>query len=203
MALKLPAEHATRALKALALAEGERRAAMGRIPEEVQTALPQLAFDAGDMTKARAYAEQLLARSQGEDWIHSWTGEAVHRGNMVLGRIAVREGKLTEAITFLRRSGDAAADLTSPGPNMSLAKDLLEAGETAAVLAYFEQCRRFWKQMPASSLGSCSTYGPPRSDRDWCRSSAPVFSTDVTCQGNGEVRVWRSAPPRESVNPES
>ena len=28
---------------------------------------------------------------------------------------------------------------------MSLAKDLLERGETAAVLDYFEACRVFWK----------------------------------------------------------
>jgi hypothetical protein len=28
---------------------------------------------------------------------------------------------------------------------MSLAKDLLERGETEAVLAYFEACREFWK----------------------------------------------------------
>lgn len=31
------------------------------------------------------------------------------------------------------------------GPNMSLAKDLLEKGERDTVLQYFELCRRFWK----------------------------------------------------------
>ena len=125
---------------------------MGRIEEGLQTALPRVAFDAGEMTKARAYAEQLLARTQGEDWIHSWTGMAVHEANLVLGRIAVREGKLSEAITFLHRSADMSDSNSpafnssfSPAPSMSLAKDLLEAGETAAVLAYFEQCRRLWK----------------------------------------------------------
>lgn len=35
--------------------------------------------------------------------------------------------------------------LNSFGPNMTLARDLLQRGETAPVLAYFEQVRRFWK----------------------------------------------------------
>ena len=30
------------------------------------------------------------------------------------------------------------------GPNMSLAKDLLEKGERQVVLDYFALCRRFW-----------------------------------------------------------
>ena len=31
------------------------------------------------------------------------------------------------------------------GPNMSLARDLLEQGEKGVVLEYFELCRNFWK----------------------------------------------------------
>jgi hypothetical protein len=31
------------------------------------------------------------------------------------------------------------------GPNMSLAKDILEKGETDVVLQYFELCRKFWE----------------------------------------------------------
>ena len=52
-----------------------------------------------------------------------------------------------DAVTFLRASGETPGSpvLGSFGPNMSLAKDLLEHGETEAVLAYFERCRAFWK----------------------------------------------------------
>jgi hypothetical protein len=32
------------------------------------------------------------------------------------------------------------------GPNMSLAKDLVEKGERDSVLAYFELCRKFWEK---------------------------------------------------------
>ena len=34
--------------------------------------------------------------------------------------------------------------MNSFGPNMSLAKDLLEKGERDTVLQYFELCRKFW-----------------------------------------------------------
>lgn len=34
--------------------------------------------------------------------------------------------------------------LSSFGPNMQLARELLEAGETRPVLEYFELCRKFW-----------------------------------------------------------
>jgi len=34
--------------------------------------------------------------------------------------------------------------MNSFGPNMSLAKDVLEKGERKAVLEYFELCSKFW-----------------------------------------------------------
>ena len=46
---------------------------------------------------------------------------------------------------FAQRRAEWLACIDSFGPNMSLAKDLLEAGETHAVIASFEQCRTFWK----------------------------------------------------------
>jgi hypothetical protein len=126
----------------LALAEAERALASGAS----DASLAQMAFDAGDMVKARAYAGQLIgtAAATREGWN---VGNLIHKGNLVLGRIAVREGRIADALIFLERSGGTpgSPQLNSFGPNMSLAKDLLEAGETRAVLAYFEQCRAFWK----------------------------------------------------------
>jgi hypothetical protein len=78
----------------------------------------------------------------------SWNyGNAVHKGNLTLGRIAASEGRLADAVTFLRAAGETPGSptLNSFGPNMSLARDLLERGERDAVLAYFEACRVFWK----------------------------------------------------------
>jgi len=93
---------------------------LARVDAMPETDLPAMAFDTGDMTKARSYAEQLLTEvgSDRSQWNY---GDAVHKGNLILGRIAVREGRLAEAVTFLRASGDTPGSgvLNSFGPNMS------------------------------------------------------------------------------------
>jgi len=127
----------------LALVESERAFAM--MPENLRRFppdLPQVAFDAQDFSKARTYAERLVVEAGRSD-----QGNAVHKSNLVLGRIAVREGRIADAVKLLRASGATSGSptLNSFGPNMLLARDLLEAGEDEAVLAYFEQCRVFWK----------------------------------------------------------
>ena len=109
------------------------------------TDLAVMAFEAGDLAKARAYAERMLdGRSPNPQWDF---GNAVHKGNLVLGRLAVREGRVADAVKYLHA---AAATTGSPvlgsfGPNMMLAKELLELGERQAVLTYLEMCRTFWK----------------------------------------------------------
>jgi hypothetical protein len=110
------------------------------------SSLAQMAFNAGDMIKARAYAELFI--SQAAAMKSGWNvGNLIHKGNLILGRIAVRDGRIADALVFLQRSAQISGSpqLNSFGPNMSLAKDLLEAGETPAVLAYFDRCRTFWK----------------------------------------------------------
>jgi hypothetical protein len=73
-------------------------------------------------------------------------GNAVFNGNLVLGRLALDEGRVEEAKRHLLAAGKTrgATALDSFGPNMSLAKDLLEKGESEAVLQYLELCRKFW-----------------------------------------------------------
>ena len=130
---------------ALSLMERANEMSAGVNQAAALTDLPAMAFEAGDVQKARAYAERLLreATSQ-EGWNY---GNAVHKGNLILGRIAVAEGRVADAVTFLRAAGKTpgSPQLDSFGPNMTLAKDLLERGERDAVLAYFEACRVFWK----------------------------------------------------------
>lgn len=144
LALALPPPDQTEVMAfALARAEQQLETPAGWA-EDTRTRLPLLAFLAGDMPKAHGYATALLAVR--DRWDSAWSNSAVNKGNTVLGRIALREGRLEDAVTFLRRSGELSGPLASfRGPNMSLAKDLLEAGEAAAVLAYFEQCRQAWE----------------------------------------------------------
>ena len=67
--------------------------------------------------------------------------------NLVLGRIAVRDGRIDDAKRYLIEAGKSpgSPQMDTFGPNMSLVKDLLEKGEREVVVEYFELCRKFWK----------------------------------------------------------
>lgn len=108
--------------------------------------LAKSAFKAGDMEKASGYANELLkaaARYRG-DWNY---GNAIHHGNNVLGLITLKQGDIKKADEYLLKAGQTpgSPQLGSFGPNMSLAKELLEKGEREKVLQYFESCRNFWQ----------------------------------------------------------
>ncbi len=105
------------------------------------------ALEAGDIGKARTYAEEMLRRVGDSSQGHWNYGNLIHHGHLVLGRIALREGKLDQAKQHLHAAGETpgSPQLDSFGPNMTLAKELLEKGERNAVLEYFKQCGRFWK----------------------------------------------------------
>jgi tetratricopeptide (TPR) repeat protein len=103
-------------------------------------------FVFGNFEDARSYARQLLALDESFKSEPSRDGQAVYDGNLVLGRLAVQEDRLDEAKQYSSESGTStgSAVLGTFGPNMSLARDLLESGERDAVLEFFEQCRKFW-----------------------------------------------------------
>ena len=104
--------------------------------------LAKAALKADAVDKASSYAHELL----GSDTTDPNYGQALHDGNMVLGVIALRQGNVPEAKGYLLESAKSkgSATLNSFGPNMLLAKALLEKGERDVVLEYFESCRSFW-----------------------------------------------------------
>lgn len=101
------------------------------------------AFQAGSIEKAGAYAEEML-EGNAEGWNH---GNRIHFGNLILGRIALLERDIEEAKSRLVASGETpgSPQLNSFGPDMTLARDLLEHGETNVVLEYLALCSKFWK----------------------------------------------------------
>jgi tetratricopeptide (TPR) repeat protein len=110
---------------------------------EVATA----AYDAGDYDKAETYANELLSEaSQNQtNWNY---GNAVFQGNMILGLVALkRDNNVSQAESYLFAAGrtPGSPQLISFGPNMSLAKDLLAAGEQDAVVDFLDECGNFWK----------------------------------------------------------
>lgn len=131
------------ALKRLATAsrEGERFYALNDAAKQ--------SYELGKIEDARKYANELLALAPKflKDWNY---GNAIQDGNLVLGRIALKEGRVDEAKQRLLEAGKSpgSPQMNSFGPNVSLARDLLEKGERETVLQYLELCREFWKMGP-------------------------------------------------------
>jgi tetratricopeptide (TPR) repeat protein len=108
--------------------------------------LAKAAFAAGAYDEAGAYAHQALEAVDdlSRDNVQ---GEALHHGHVILGRLDMMNGQITSAKEHLLEAGKTPGSpaLDSFGPNMTLAKELLEAGETDVVLEYFRLCAQFWK----------------------------------------------------------
>jgi hypothetical protein len=105
------------------------------------------AFVAGEKEKAKEYAETLLKQAETfkDDWNY---GNAIHVANIVLGHLALEAGDMAEAKRFLLEAGKTpgSPQLNSFGPNMRLAKALLERGEKETVIEYFDLCDKFWER---------------------------------------------------------
>ena len=108
--------------------------------------LAKSAFEAGDVERAHRWAFELLSQGTADkkDWNY---GNAIHHGHIILGRIALLSGSIAEAKQHLIEAGETpgSPQLNSFGPNMILAKELLEKGERESVIKYFELCASFWK----------------------------------------------------------
>jgi hypothetical protein len=90
-------------------------------------------------------AQRLLkqAASMRTNWNYP---NAVHHANLVLGRVSLAKGNLNEARAYLLRAADVkgSPQLSSFGPNLTLASELLAKGDKATVLKYLNRCRKFW-----------------------------------------------------------
>lgn len=102
-------------------------------------------FDSGNIDEARSLALNALKLVENEE-MDQTNGEIIHDANMVLGRIAVVEGKIESAVDYLQKASKTVGSpaLCTFGPNMSLAKDLIEKNQIDPVLEYFEACKKFW-----------------------------------------------------------
>lgn len=106
-------------------------------------------FEVKKYDEARKYAEQLLSllKEKPKDDSDVIYGSAFYDSHIVLGRIDLINGKSELAIEHLfeaaKTPGDSA--LASFGPNMCLAKELLEKGYNKPVVTFLIGCKRFWK----------------------------------------------------------
>jgi len=127
----------------------ERAYRLQSLGQEKRMLLSQLAtsaLEAGEVQKAQVWALEALdeAKNVKSDWS---VADSLHHAHIILGRIALRSGDLAEAREHLIQAArsDGSPVLGSFGPNMMLAKELLEKGARDAVIEYFQQCASFWK----------------------------------------------------------
>lgn len=93
--------------------------------------------DVGDYGKAKHYADELIRLSVELFSKEKPDDDSTHKGNTVLGRLALRDGNIAEAKSYLLKSAmvEGSPVLGSFGPNMTLAKELLENNEREVVLS--------------------------------------------------------------------
>lgn len=105
--------------------------------------LAKAAVAAQETTKAKKYAEKLL-NLKGTEWS---AGNFIHHGNITLGKIAYDAGDLEAAKQHLIKAGKVPGTpaLSTIGPDMTLAKDLLQKGEKEVVLEYLTLCSQIWR----------------------------------------------------------
>ena len=98
-----------------------------------------------DFEKAGDYAHLMLgdARPDSPDY-----GDQFHYGNITLGKVALAQGDVQGASSYLLLAGSTpgSTQLKYSGPDTELAKQLLEKGEQASVLRYLDQCASFWER---------------------------------------------------------
>lgn len=105
------------------------------------------AFRAGQVEAAQSYARELLQMAPAYTRERDY-GDAIYDGYSVLGRVALDRDNVALARQYLMNAATTpgSPSLSRNGPNMMLAKELLEKGQAPAVLRFLILCREFWKQ---------------------------------------------------------
>ncbi|PQO34346.1 hypothetical protein DTL21_12520 [Bremerella cremea] len=111
--------------------------------------LAKAAVKAKQFDVVEDYAQELLSLATSDKLPEYFRddGNAIFYSHFALGMSAIHRGDLAQAKEHLLASGRTSGSPTlgSFGPNMSLAKALLEHGEQSVVLVFFDSCGQFWK----------------------------------------------------------
>jgi len=103
------------------------------------------AFKAGHLDKARTYSTELLAIAPSFD--RNWNyGNAIYTGNSILALIALGEGDMNLARTYMLAASltPGSPQLDSFGPDLTIAKEMLDRGEREAVVNFLNNVSKFW-----------------------------------------------------------
>ena len=104
-------------------------------------------FELGNFNDAALYSNELLelANKYKSDWNY---GNAIHDANMMLGMVALAKNDINLAKSFLIKASKTTGSpqINSFGPNLMLAKALIERNEYETAIKYFEALRQVWSQ---------------------------------------------------------
>jgi hypothetical protein len=119
--------------------------------EQLQEVLPDLqldlalaALEANETELAKQHATETLQKNTDET--NDDYGNVIHNANQLLGRCALREEKIEDAKAYLLKAGatPGSPQLNTFGPQLHLARELLEKGEKETVLQYLDLVSKFW-----------------------------------------------------------
>lgn len=115
-----------------------------RVLHDLQIDLAQAALEANEIELAKQHATESLQKNT--DDTNDQYGNVIHNANQILGRCALRDDELADAKAYLLKAGasQGSPQLNSFGPQMALARELLEKGEKEAVLQYLDLVSKFW-----------------------------------------------------------
>ncbi len=109
--------------------------------------LAQAEFEAGEDDDARRDAGRALDAAEAVKANVNFSAQLIHRGNTILGRVALAHGDVAQARARLAASlklPGIPGEFRSNGPDLGLAEDLADAGERDAVIDFLENSRQFW-----------------------------------------------------------
>lgn len=112
--------------------------------------------DKGRTAAVTAFAKRLLARSTDRT---SWQyGDIIYGANELLGRAALREGRIGDARRYLLEAGKTpgSRQLNSFGPSNTLAREMLAKGQRETVLQYLDLVAKFWAHTPGDLMARLS-----------------------------------------------
>jgi hypothetical protein len=141
------------AFESLNAYEGAYAAANPQMRIAILSDVAKAAFEAGALDKAAEYANNMLTTTDGYSFNR---GDRIYYGNYVLGMIALQKEDIATAEKYLLEAGETSGSpsLNSFGPNMRLARKLLDRGKRETVLAFLKKCSKFWK----SSKNKCTLW---------------------------------------------
>jgi hypothetical protein len=108
--------------------------------------LARLAWLAGDDRKAKRYAHRALQQA-GRFHKDPAYGDAVYTGHEIQGLLALKKGDLEKAereLVDAAAKGPGSEKLSAEGPDMTLAKGVLERGGKDAVVKFLASCEKLW-----------------------------------------------------------